>query len=118
MSRISRLFARCSAEDRPVDAQRVLKIGQWAKYRVTVPSTGYYGFTCQAASAASGRFHLEFNGVNVTGPVQVHPAGGPKAWVELHRPRIRLTAGEQYMKIVCEAGSLDLKSVQASKSVK
>ena len=47
---------------------------------------------------------MEFNGVNVTGPLDVAGAGGPDAWTDVSIPRVRLAEGEQYMKLVSEAG--------------
>ena len=93
---------------------RGLKAGQWVKYQVNVPSTGYYDITCRIASSAEGRFHLEFNGVNVTGPVQVNARTNPDDWTDLHLPRVHLIAGEQYMKCYIEMGPIDLKSMRGS----
>lgn len=95
------------------DALRGLKAGQWVKYRVNVPSTGYYDLTCHVASPAGGRVHLEFNGVNVTGPIEVKAAGRPDGWADVPVAHVRLVSGDQYMKLVLEAGSVDLRSVTA-----
>jgi len=34
----------------------------------------------------------------------------------VHVPRVHLTAGEQYMKLFVESGSIDVKSLEASRS--
>jgi len=39
--------------------------------------------TCALASTSAAKFHLEFNGVNVTGPVEIKAAEGPGAWQEV-----------------------------------
>jgi photosystem II stability/assembly factor-like uncharacterized protein len=95
------------------EAVRGLNAGQWVKYTIRVPNTGYYDLTSKVTSASPSSFHLEFNGINVTGPVQVKNSGGPDAWMDARIPSVKLTAGEQYMKWVVESGSLDIKSVQA-----
>ena len=93
---------------------RGLKTGQWVKYTLSVPKTGYYDITSKVTSASAFRFHLEFNGINVTGPVEIKGAGQPDAWTDVHIPNVKLIAGEQYLKWVVETGSLDIKSVQAT----
>jgi hypothetical protein len=94
------------------DALRGLKAGQWAKYTVNVPATGDYDITCQVASKTAAQFHLEFNGVNVTGPVEVKPTGGSTGLTAAHIPHVRLLAGDQYMKVFAEADSMDFASIQ------
>lgn len=102
-----------AATPRAADGLRGLKAGQWVKYRVTVPATGSYAMTVRAASKAGGKFHLEFNGVNVTGPLEV--VGGAGAWADVNVPGVRLLEGEQYMKLVSEAGPIDVESIHASR---
>jgi photosystem II stability/assembly factor-like uncharacterized protein len=80
-----------------------LSAGQWVKYSVNIPKTAYYDITCDATASPPCNFHLEFNGVNVTGPVD---AKGRDI------PGVHLVGGEQYLKVVVEAGSIDLRSLQ------
>jgi photosystem II stability/assembly factor-like uncharacterized protein len=94
------------------DALRGLKTGQWAKFTVNVPATGYYDITASVASASAGRFHLEFNGVNATGPVEIKGAGGANAWAEVRIPHVRLIAGDQYLKFFAETDGVDIESMQ------
>ena len=92
---------------------RGLKAGQWVKYRVNVPSDGSYDIDCRVGSTAGGRFHIEFNGVNVTGPVTVASIEGFEADVTIGH--VNLTAGDQYMKFYPETDSLEVDSFQSSK---
>ena len=96
-------------------ALRALKAAQWVRYQVNVPLTGYYDVASQVASTTGGKFHLEFNGVNATGPVEAKAAGNRDAWTTLRIPGIHLIAGDQYMKLSVETGSIDIKSIQMSK---
>jgi photosystem II stability/assembly factor-like uncharacterized protein len=89
---------------------RGLKSGQWAKYSIHVPATGYYDSICRVASSA-GRFHLEFNGVNGTGPIDVKSDGS----AEVRISHVHLITGNQYMKLVSETGSVDFKSIELSR---
>lgn len=94
---------------------RGLKTGQWAKYQVNVSSTAYYDIACQVSSPTGGGFHLEFNGVNVTGPIRVQPNGGANARADVSIPHVQLIAGEQYMKLVSETDSVEFKSIRISR---
>lgn len=94
------------------DALRDLKAGQWAKYTVNVPATASYDITCQVRSKAGARFHLEFNGVNVTGPVEAKPTAESTDWTDVHIRRVRLIAADQYMKVFVETDSMDIKSMR------
>jgi hypothetical protein len=88
-----------------------LKTGQWAKYRVNVPLDGYYDIHCKAASTTGGTFHMEFNGVNVTGPVAVKSSG----LTDVSIRHVNLTAGDQYMKYFPESDSVEINSFQLIK---
>jgi hypothetical protein len=90
-----------------------LKAGQWVKYSVNVPSAGYYDVTCYVAAVAGARFHLEFNGVNVIGPVDVKSASAGR-WFEVHIPHVHLIAGDQYMKRFAESELAGVKSIGIS----
>ena len=69
-----------------VMALRQLKSGRWVKYTVSVPATGYYDIDCNAPATAGGRLHIEFNGVNVTGPVEVQNSGASGGWRSAANP--------------------------------
>lgn len=87
--------------------------GEWLKYTVNITSAGAYNVKFHAASArGGGRFHLEANGVNVTGPVAINGAGADGTWVEEVVHGVRLTAGLQYLKLCVEAAGVDLDYFQ------
>ncbi|HSZ56031.1 MAG TPA: carbohydrate-binding protein [Tepidisphaeraceae bacterium] len=102
-----------TSKDNRADALRGLKSGQWAKFQVNVPSAGHYDVICTVASTTGGKFHLEFNGVNVTGPVEVKAT--PDAWTDVRIPHVALIPGDQYMKLFAETDSIDIKSIQMCK---
>ena len=92
-----------------------LKTGEWVKYRVNVPLDGYYDIHCKVASAIDGAFHIEFNGVNVTGPVAVKSAGKSSGLTDMSVRHVNLTAGDQYMKYFPESDSVEVNSFQLIK---
>lgn len=97
------------------DGLRGMKATQWAKYEVNVSATGTYEIACLVASPAGGCFHLEFNGVNVTGPVILPSPTAAVAWQTCRIPSARLIAGDQYMRLVAETDHFDFKSIEISK---
>ena len=89
--------------------------GEWLKYSVNVPSTGYYDITLNAMSIASGgQFHVEMNGVNVTGPIAIGNTGG--VWKNVSARGVRMIAGNQFLKIYCEAPGADLDYISTALS--
>lgn len=79
------------------------KAGEWLNYSVNVAQAGAYTATVRVASlGAGGTFHLEFNGVNKTGPISVPDTGGWHNWQTLAINNISLAAGPQNMRIVMD----------------
>jgi Carbohydrate binding module (family 6) len=77
--------------------------GEWLKYTVRVASSGQYRADFRVASAGQGgRFHLEMNGVNVTGSLTVPDTGGWQNWRTVSA-NVTLTAGQQFARLVMES---------------
>jgi hypothetical protein len=86
--------------------------GDWLKYSVHVTQPGSYEVTVHIASArGEGAFHLEANGVNVTGPVAV-TAGRRKTWTDIVVRKVRLAAGPQQLKLCVEAAGADIDYIR------
>ena len=89
--------------------------GEWLKYQVHITAPGLYDVTFRAASPGGGaKFHLEANGVNVTGPVTIHRTGGADTWSDVVAHDVRFAAGTQYLKLCVEAAGADLDYIQAT----
>jgi photosystem II stability/assembly factor-like uncharacterized protein len=88
-----------------------LKVGQWAKYSVNVPATGYYGVTVFGAPHATGNIHLDFNGVNATGAIPLRPATS-KVPTDGKTSLAHLVAGNQYMCLYSESAVTTIDSIQ------
>jgi photosystem II stability/assembly factor-like uncharacterized protein len=93
-----------------------LSAGDWLKYQVNVTAPGDYDLTFRAASSGGGTFHLEANGVNVTGPVAIERTGDMDHWSDIVARKVRLTAGLQYLKLSVEAPGADLDFVRFARS--
>lgn len=80
------------------------RAGEWLVYTVEAAAPGPYTLEIPVASAkAGGRFHLEFDGTDATGPITVPDTGG---WGKLQTIRIegvRVPEGRSVMKVVMDA---------------
>jgi hypothetical protein len=82
--------------------------GEWLKYTVQVPSAGGYTLAARVASSATGgTFHVEFGGVDLTGPITVPVTGGWQNWTTV-TAMVDLPAGAQVMKFVADTADFNL----------
>jgi hypothetical protein len=81
-----------------------VRAGEWLTYTVEAADPGPYTLEILVAAAkVGGRFHVEFDGKDVTGPIQVPDTGG---WTKLQAIRVhgvRVPAGRTVMKLVMDA---------------
>ncbi len=83
--------------------------GEWLNYTVSVTTAGPINFSARIASLNGGAsFHVEIDGVNVSGAVAVNSTGGYQSWQTLARALGTLSVGEHAMKIVVDAGGMNL----------
>ena len=81
-----------------------VKSGEWLRYTVEVATAGAYTFEARASNgAAGGRFHVEVDGADVTGPLQMPNTGGTFVWQTVSKSGINLTAGRHVVRVVVEA---------------
>jgi regulation of enolase protein 1 (concanavalin A-like superfamily) len=76
--------------------------GEWLEYTVDVAAAGAYSLDVRLANAQSigGTFHLESDGVNVTGPITAPSTGGWQTWQTITRPGVNLSAGKHVLRLV------------------
>jgi hypothetical protein len=77
--------------------------GEWLSYTVNVAMAGVYTVQVRVASpGAGGSFHLEANGVDLTGPMAIPDTGGWQTWATVERTGTPLTAGIQTWRLVMD----------------
>ena len=80
-----------------------VRAGEWLAYTVSIQKTGVYTVEFPVASQRKGgAFHLEIDGKDVTGPVEIPDTG---AWTKLEMIRkenVRLESGVYVMKMVMD----------------
>lgn len=85
----------------------VAQTGEWLNYTVNVVTSGVYSLDVRLASlGAGGTFHIEFGGVDQTGPLTVPDTLGWQNWQTLTISNVTLTAGPQVMRIVMDGGGV------------
>jgi hypothetical protein len=78
--------------------------GEWLIYTVNVTQPGIYRIDMHVAcKGPGGVFHIEFNGVDRTGPITVPDTGGWEHLKAFSHAGVKLTAGRQIMKVVMGA---------------
>lgn len=81
--------------------------GEWLNYTVNVPSDGVYAMHVRVASdGQGGTFHLELDGQDITGQMQVPDTGSWSDWTTISSPLVRISAGNHVLRLVMDsAGS-------------
>jgi subtilisin family serine protease len=75
--------------------------GEWLAYSVSVSVTAQYTLESRVASSgAGGVYHVEVDGLDVTGPIGVPNTGGWDSWQTVLTPGITMTAGPHIVRAV------------------
>ncbi|PYR01598.1 MAG: hypothetical protein DMG00_31010, partial [Acidobacteria bacterium] len=78
--------------------------GEWLNYTVNVSAAGSYVVTFRVASLGQGgTFHLEMNGVNVSGAITIPDTGSWQNWQSVGQT-VTLQAGQQKARLVADSG--------------
>jgi len=81
--------------------------GEWLKYSVSVASSGSYTLEARIASLETGgTFHIEVDGVNVTGSLTAPSSGSWQMWTSLVVNNVPLTAGAHVMRVVFDTNGV------------
>jgi hypothetical protein len=76
--------------------------GEWLNYSVNVASSGSYTVMFRVASfGQGGTFHLEMNGVDVTGPLTIPDTGDWETYTTVSQT-VTLAGGPQVMRLVMD----------------
>ena len=76
------------------------RAGEWLEYTVNVTTTTLYTVGARVAMRGSGgNFHLEVDGLDVTGPVQVPNTGGWYTWRVIEERDVLLLAGRHVIRL-------------------
>jgi titin len=77
-----------------------VKAGEWLEYTMNVTAAGTYTFQARVASSgAGGNFHLEINGVNISGTITVPNTGSSSTWQTISKTGVNLPAGTFVLRV-------------------
>lgn len=75
--------------------------GEWLVYTVDVKEAGAYRIDMHVAcKGPGGTFHLEFDGIDRTGPINIPDTGGWEHLKPFSHGGVKLVAGRQVMRVV------------------
>ena len=78
--------------------------GEWLTYTVNVGTAGSYTVEARVASpGGGGRFHIEFDGVDRTGPLTTPDTGDWSVYQTLSKGGVQLSAGQHVMRVVMDS---------------
>src|SRR6266850_3453977 len=87
--------------------------GEWLAYTVNVAASAQYDIALRVTSGFSNSaFHIEIDGVNVTGSVLVPNTGGWSNFQWVGKQGVPLTAGRHVLRIVADQQYFDLNSIR------
>jgi hypothetical protein len=77
--------------------------GEWLKYTLNIEKSGFYDIELRIASdGRGGTMHVEFDGNDKTGAIEIPDTGGSRKWQSVCKESIYLNAGLQEMKLVMD----------------
>lgn len=86
---------------------------EWLKYTAKVNTTGNYTINLRAATPYNTRkLHLEVDGINVTGVVNIPNTGGFQAWQTVAIPNIPLTQGTHVITLYFDENDTNINKME------
>ena len=85
--------------------------GEWIEYAVDVVAGTYDVEVRVASGVGGGTLHLEFDGVDRTGPVTFAGTGGWQNWTTVSAGIVTLDAGVQTMRLTIDAGEFNVNKI-------
>jgi hypothetical protein len=83
--------------------------GEWTEYTVNVTQSGNYSVGLRVATPFTGRTaHLEWNGVNISGPIAIPVTGSYQAWQTVTVPSVALSAGTHVLRLAMDSENFNI----------
>ncbi len=80
------------------------KAGEWLEYTVNVTQSATYIVKTRIASQGEGGiFHLEVDGVDISGPLQVPSTGGWQNWEDITITDVSISEGKHVIRVVMDS---------------
>ncbi len=86
-----------------------MQAGEWLEYTVNVTTAGAYTLQARvAATAARKTFHVEMDGVNISGTITVPNTTGWQTWQTVPVTTSSLTTGQKVMRMFADQGDFNI----------
>lgn len=86
--------------------------GEWLEYTVNVTTPGSYTISARVATPyADKKFHIELDGQDISGTINVPLTGGFQAWQTVSAVTPVLTAGVKVLRVVMEAADFNINYI-------
>lgn len=86
---------------------------EWLEYTVNVTTTKSYGLDLRLAADGAGKMmHIEVDGVNVTGAINVPNTGGYQTWTTHYVKDIPLTKGQHVVRVVFDSDYMNVNYME------
>jgi len=90
-----------------------IQTGEWLEYTIRVGKSGPYLIQAKVSSEfANSRFHIEIDGVDVTGPVLAPNTGNWDIFRFVGKSGVNLTAGRHVLRIYSEQEYFNLDAIR------
>jgi chitinase len=94
-----------------------IQAGEWLEYTVNVTTAGTYTLSARVAATAAGKtFHIEMDGVNVSGTLTVPNTTGWQIWQTVTATTTSLATGQKVMRIYADQGDFNINYVDFASS--
>lgn len=91
--------------------------GEWLKYSIDVAASKKYDFKLRLSSIYTGKtLHIEIDGVNVTGTVNIPSTESWNNWTIVTVPNISLSEGKHIMRVVMDSEGFYIDHIDISPS--
>ncbi|MES2734302.1 MAG: glycoside hydrolase family 48 protein [Bacteroidota bacterium] len=88
-----------------------INTSEWLEYTVNAATAGNYTVNARVASVfATGVFHLEWDGVNISNAMAVPNTGDWQAWQSVTKT-VTLTAGQHVLRVFADAGNFNINKI-------
>lgn len=89
-----------------------IQAGEWLEYTVNVTTGGSLNIEARVAATTAGKtFHIELDGVNISGTLTVPNTGDWQAWASVTSTTPSLGTGQKILRIVADAGDFNINKV-------
>jgi hypothetical protein len=93
-----------------------IEAGEWLEYTVNVKTRGFYDIEMRVASASSGgSFHIEFDKMDVTGPVSFEATGDAQTYTTVEVNDVALNPGQHIMRLSMDSAGWNANWIKFTK---